>query len=176
MKIVETNFKGLYIIQNNKIEDERGWFRKTYHEAMLKTIVTKIGETYVSLSKKGVLRGLHFQKGNAAQSKLITCLAGSFIDVAIDLRRNEPSFGQVFFQELNSGDGQSIYVPSEFAHGVYTTQDNTILLNQAGNVYSPGDEGGINWRSVKELRFIKDPIVSEKDNGLDNLENVLNNI
>ena len=173
MKIKETKFNGLYIVQNDKIEDHRGWFRKIYHEEMLISIVKNIGETYVSLSKQGVLRGLHYQKGNAAQSTLITCLAGGFIDVAIDLRKHEPSFGQVFLHELNAGDGQSIYIPPEFAHGIYTTQDDTILLNHAGSVYAPGDEGGINWSSINELKFIKNPIVSEKDSSLDTIEKVL---
>jgi dTDP-4-dehydrorhamnose 3,5-epimerase len=176
MKIIDTEFKGLKIIENNRIKDDRGWFEKKFHQELLKGITGSVGESYVSKSSKGVLRGLHFQTGKSAQSKLVTCLSGSFIDIAIDLRKEEPSFGKVFMYEVDSRKSASVFVPGEFAHGIYVLEDDTVLLNYASTVYSPGCEGGINYQSVLELRFISNPIVSEKDRVLPTIEQVLSAI
>ncbi len=176
MKLLDTNFKGLYVIENHRLYDDRGWFEKKYNSELLNAVSDTVGESYVSLSNKGVLRGLHFQAGSSSQSKLVTCISGSFIDIAIDLRKEEPTFGKVFMQEIDSRKSISVFIPGEFAHGIYALEDKTILLNYAGTVYSPGNEGGINWRSIKELDFLGSPIVSEKDLNLPYLDEVLDKL
>ena len=173
MNLINTNFNGLYIIKNNRFLDERGWFEKKYHNELLSHSISKVHESYVSLSNQGVLRGLHFQIGQHAQSKLVTALSGSFIDIGVDLRKSEPTFGKVFMYEVNSKNPISIFLPGEFAHGIYVLEKNTILLNYAGNTYTPGMEGGIHWASIPELNFISDPIISEKDENLPSLQEVL---
>lgn len=176
MNIKKTGFRGLYIIDNIRIVDDRGFFEKKYNQDLLKDLNIKVGESYVSLSKKGVLRGLHYQKGEASQSKLVTCIRGSFLDIAVDLRKSEPTFGRVFIKEIDCRQPVSVFVPGEFAHGIYSLEEDTVLLNHAGSVYSPGNEGGINWASIDELTFINNPIVSEKDLNLPNLDEVLESI
>lgn len=176
MKIIQTKFNGLFIVENSRIIDQRGWFEKKHHSELLSGITPLVGESYTSMSSRGVLRGLHFQSGAFAQSKLITCLFGSFIDIAVDLRKNEPTFGQVFMHEVDSREAISIFIPGEFAHGTYALEDNTILLNYAGSVYAPGSEGGIKWDSIKELNFIRNPIISDKDMNLPEIDFVLRSL
>lgn len=175
MKIVDTEFEGLFIIENIKIEDERGTFEKKFSSELLSKVMSNVGESYTSISKKGALRGLHFQKGSFAQAKLVTCLSGAFIDFAVDLRKEQKTFGKVFMMEISSNSAKSIYIPGDFAHGIYAIEDNTILLNYAGSVYRPGDEGGIKWNTIPDLKFIDNPLVSEKDSNLPSLETVLYN-
>jgi dTDP-4-dehydrorhamnose 3,5-epimerase len=149
MEVINTKFSGLNLIKNTRIEDSRGWFEKKYNGEILKGLSPNVGESYVSISKKGVLRGLHFQSGSSAQSKLVSCLSGSFIDIAVDLRKSEPTFGQVFLHEIDSRSAISLFIPGDFAHGIYALESNTIMLNYAGSLYAPGNEGGINWKSIK---------------------------
>lgn len=176
MNLVKTAFNGLYIVENNRVIDQRGWFEKKFHSDLLSQANSNVGESYSSLSKRGVLRGLHFQGGQFSQSKLVTALTGSFIDIAVDLRRSEATFGKVFIHEVDSRKATSIFLPGEFAHGIYALEDNTILLNYAGSVYAPGLEGGINWSSIPELQFISNPILSEKDANLPSLDQVLSQL
>jgi dTDP-4-dehydrorhamnose 3,5-epimerase len=111
----------------------------------------------------------------SAQSKLITCIKGSFLDIAVDLRPKQPTFGKCFIYEINSNTTKSLLIPGEFAHGVYALEDDSILLNMANNDYSPSDESGVNWNSIPELGFIKAPTVSSKDSLLPSLEDILKN-
>jgi dTDP-4-dehydrorhamnose 3,5-epimerase len=176
MNKINTPFDGLYIIENNKIFDDRGWFEKKYHAELMSDISPIVGEVYTSMSNKNVLRGLHFQRGHKGQSKLVTCLAGSFIDIAVDLRKEKSTFGQVFTYKLDSRGSNSVFIPKEFAHGIFALEDNSILLNIAGSVYSPGDEGGILWSSLKELSFVNNPLLSDKDANLPSWEEIVDGL
>ncbi len=173
MKLIDTDFEGLFIVENQRIDDQRGFFEKKFNQELLSRITKNVGESYVSRSSKGVLRGLHFQRGLAAQTKLVTCISGSFIDIAVDLRKEKETFGRVFLYKVDSREPISLFIPGEFAHGIFALEDNTVLLNYAGSVYSPGNEGGILWSSVTELDFIKNPIISEKDSALPSLKIIL---
>lgn len=174
MNRIKTNFDGLFIIESIRVSDNRGYFEKKY-DLSLREFMPKIYETYISSSNKNVLRGLHFQRGMSAQSKLITCIKGSFLDIAVDLRPKQPTFGKCFIYEINSNTTKSLLIPGEFAHGVYALEDDSILLNMANNDYSPSDESGVNWNSIPELGFIKTPTVSSKDSLLPSLEDILKN-
>ena len=173
MVINPTEFPGLKLINNNRILDNRGWFEKKFQSILLSELNMQVKEVYASHSARGVLRGLHFQSSANAQPKLVTCISGSFIDIAVDLRADLPTFGKVFIHEINSRNPISVYVPGEFAHGIYSLEENTIMLNMAGAIYSPGNEGGILWSSIPELAFINDPILSEKDANLPTLTEVI---
>jgi dTDP-4-dehydrorhamnose 3,5-epimerase len=176
MNKINTPFDDLYIVENNRIYDDRGWFEKKYHAELMSDISPIVGEVYTSLSNKNVLRGLHFQRGEKGQSKLVTCLAGSFIDIAVDLRKDKSTFGHVFTYKLDSRSSNSVFIPKEFAHGIFALEDNSILLNIAGSVYSSGDEGGILWSSLKELSFINNPMLSDKDANLPSWEEIVDSL
>jgi len=172
---IKTDFDGLFIIKPIRVPDNRGYFEKKY-DLSLRELMPMICETYISSSNKNVLRGLHFQRGISSQSKLITCIKGSFLDIAVDLRPKQPTFGKCFIYELKSNATTSLLIPGEFAHGVYALEDDSILLNMASNDYSPSDESGINWNSIPELGFIKTPTVSSKDSLLLPLDDILKKI
>ena len=143
MFIESTIFRELLIVNLQIFGDERGRFQETFKEAQFR-IETGLNLTFVqdneSLSSKGVLRGLHAQKPKKSQAKLLRVVTGSILDVVVDLRRTEPTFGKSFQVELNAGDGKSLFIPEGFAHGFYTLEDQTIVQYKCTNYYDKDSE------------------------------------
>jgi dTDP-4-dehydrorhamnose 3,5-epimerase len=128
--------------------DARGWFSETFHQQRLRDL--GIGCSFVqdnqsASSRKGTLRGFHFQGPPAAQAKLISVLHGRILDVAVDIRRGSPTFGKYVSTELSSDNGKQLFVPVGFAHGFVTLEDEASVLYKVSDYYAPSREGAIRW-------------------------------
>lgn len=167
MQIIPTPIEGLVIIQPNVFKDSRGYFFESYNkEAFQKQgIHTDFLQDNESCSQKGVLRGLHFQHPPHAQVKLVRVIAGAVLDVAVDIRKNSPTYGKHFSILLTAVNKTMFYVPVGFAHGFVVAEDDTIFSYKCSNTYHKESEDGILWCD-KDLGIdwgIKNPILSEKD-------------
>lgn len=149
-KFTETDIKDLYVIEPTVFGDERGYFMETFNDEFKPYIKHLDGspaefvQDNQSRSKKGVLRGLHFQKQNP-QGKLVRCLEGEVFDVAVDLRKNSGTFGKWFGVVLSAENKKMFYVPEGFAHGFFVISDFATFSYKCTRLYAPGDEGGILW-------------------------------
>lgn len=170
MKIINTPLKDCYIIEPTIFEDERGYFYEKFNEQKFEKETGMNGhfvQDNVSKSSYGVLRGLHLQKGDHAQAKLVSCLEGTVWDIAVDLRKNSPSFGKWFGVELSAENKLQFYVPRGFAHGFVVLSENAIFTYKCDNFYNKESEGGVIWNDT-DLNIdwklpAKDLILSEKD-------------
>ncbi len=170
MKILDTNFDGLKLLEGVVFRDERGLFFKNFNLDLKNNLMPDPVESYFSRSVKGAIRGLHFQRGKYAQAKLVFCVSGAFIDLATDLRRNSESFGKTFVTRLDANLGQGIFLPIGFAHGICSLEDNTEMVAVSSAQHSPADEGGVLWSSLNLNLPIEEPIVSGKDSKLPSIE------
>jgi dTDP-4-dehydrorhamnose 3,5-epimerase len=144
----ETRLQGAFVIETEKIEDERGFFARTFcqREFESKGLNTSVVQCNVSFNKrKGTLRGMHFQVAPFSEAKLIRCTAGSISDVIIDLRRSSATFRQHFAAELSATNHRMLYVPEGFAHGFQTLEDNTEVFYQMSQFYSGEHARGVRW-------------------------------
>lgn len=184
-KKIETEIEGLYVIEPMVFEDERGFFFETYNKKDF--IEMRISDEFVqdnySESKRGVLRGLHFQT-QSSQGKLIRIVKGSVFDVAVDLRKDSKTFGKYFTIELSAENKKIIFIPREFAHGFLTLEDNTQILYKCDNYYNPEYENGIIWNdkdlninwNLKKYNIEKEDIIlSPKDKELQTWGNFIKN-
>nr|WP_320022658.1 dTDP-4-dehydrorhamnose 3,5-epimerase [uncultured Draconibacterium sp.] len=169
MNIVQTGIPGLVVIKPRVFEDDRGYFFETFQQERYRE--AGIERTFIqdneSRSVKGVVRGLHFQLGDAAQAKLVRVIRGSVFDVAVDLRKGSPTFGKWFGVELNENNKKQLYVPRGFAHGFSVLSETAIFTYKCDNLYNREAESsinpfdktlGIDWQVTEE-----DALVSEKD-------------
>ena len=165
---LETSIPDVLIIQPDIFGDDRGFFMELHNEVGF----AKIGlghlrfvQDNLSSSVKGTLRGLHFQAPPHAQGKLITVLEGSVFDVAVDIRKDSPTYGQYYATELSSRDRKILYVPPGFAHGFQVLSDKCLFLYKCTDVYHPETEGGIAWNDPNLDIPWHDipPILSQKD-------------
>ena len=165
MKKIETTIKGCFELQPNIFKDDRGRLVKTFHKDSFLTLdlATDFTEEYYSISKKGVLRGLHFQVPPQDHIKCVTCLSGKIFDVVVDLRKESPSYKQYFSIELDAEKGNMLYIPKGLAHGFYVLSDDAIFLNRTTTVYDPSCDTGIKWDSCGIKWPVSNPILSEKD-------------
>jgi dTDP-4-dehydrorhamnose 3,5-epimerase len=161
MKIKKTNFKDLLIIENQKYTDPRGEFRELLIE---KEIKIKFPFNVISISKKNVIRGLHYQI-KKPQGKFISVLKGEILDVALDLRKKSKTFGKHYKIVLSEKNCKSIYIPEGFAHGFSCLGKENIVIYSCTNYRNPLGERGILWndKTLKINWKIKNPIISEKD-------------
>ncbi len=145
MRLIETGFDDLFVIEPKIIEDDRGYFMESYQYESLKSkgIDIHFVQDNQSRSRKGVLRGLHYQNAPYAQSKLIRTLSGSILDVALDLRREKSTFGKVFTLEISAQNKKQVLVPKGFAHGFLVLSDEAEILYKCDETYHPEAEGGI---------------------------------
>lgn len=145
-KFIETFIKGMYVIEPEIFGDNRGYFMETYNENDFKNagIDLKFVQDNESSSKKGVLRGLHFQTKNV-QGKLVRVLSGEVFDVGVDLRKNSPTYGKWYGEILSSENKKQLYIPEGFAHGFVVLSDMAIFAYKCTNFYDPSSEGGIAW-------------------------------
>ena len=144
----ETKLRGAFIIKPEILEDERGFFARSFSEKEFQDhgINTRMAECNISFNKKRyTLRGLHFQTGRFAQAKLVRCTQGAIYDVIVDLRPDSPTFKQWFGQELNAENRLMLYVPTGFAHGYQTLVDNTEMFYQVSEFYEPASCDGVRW-------------------------------
>ncbi len=148
MKIQETPLKDCYIIEPTIFEDERGYFYEKFNEQKFQDLTGMNGhfvQDNVSKSSYGVLRGLHLQKADHAQAKLVSCLEGSVWDVAVDLRKESPTFGKWFGVELSAENKLQFYVPRGFGHGFSVLSQTAIFAYKCDNFYNKEAEGGVLW-------------------------------
>lgn len=168
MKVIETAIPGVLIVEPKVFSDERGFFVETYNEPRYQEmgITGDFVQDNLSQSKKGVLRGLHYQAPPFDQGKLVTVLSGAVFDVAVDIRFGSPTFGQYVAVELTGENKKQFWIPAGFAHGFLTLEDDTVFAYKCTNIYSPeSDRGvrfddeaiGIQWPAIGER------IISEKD-------------
>ena len=178
MTFIPTALEGCFIIEPRIFNDGRGYFFESYNA---KTFNEGIGAEIVfvqdnqSFSTRGVLRGLHFQKGEYAQSKLVRVTRGAVLDIAVDLRKKSPTFGQMFSIELSEENNRQLFIPRGFGHGFVVLSDEAVFQYKCDNYYNKASEGGvhyadpdldINWGMTfdellvsdkdKELPFLKD--------------------
>jgi dTDP-4-dehydrorhamnose 3,5-epimerase len=176
MEVRETYIEGLVEIYPRIFKDERGFFLETYNKPAFEKagITTSFIQDNQSYSTKGVLRGLHFQKEPYAQAKLVSVILGSVLDVAVDLRKNSPTFGKSFSVVLEAEKRNMLLVPEGFAHGFVALED-CIFSYKCSNVYHKESESGIIWND-KDLNIdwkYSNPLVSEKDAILPPLKSLL---
>lgn len=167
MEIIKTPLEGLLIIKPSVFEDERGYFFESYnHEKFLaEGLDLKFVQDNESKSKKGVLRGLHFQAPPFAQGKLVRVMRGSVLDVAVDIRKNSPTYGKWESIVLSGNNKWMYWIPAGFAHGFVTLEDDTIFFYKCTNVYNKVSEGSVNWNDP-DLKIdwgVSEPIISDKD-------------
>lgn len=167
IKVTKLDIEGLCVIEPAVHGDERGYFMETYNQKDMEEagLTMKFVQDNQSMSKKGVLRGLHFQK-QFPQGKLVRVIRGSVFDVAVDLRRGSPTFGKWFGIELTAENKKQFYIPEGFAHGFVVRSDVAEFCYKVTDFYHPGDEGGLMWNDPDvgvDWGDISDVLLSEKD-------------
>ena len=168
MIFTATKLPGAYIIDLKKIEDERGFFARTFcaDEFSTNSLTAQFVQANTSLSyKKGTLRGMHFQKTPYEEDKLVRCTKGALYDVIIDLRKDSPTFKQWIGVELTEHNHRALFVPKGFGHGFITLEDNTEANYLVSQVYTAGAEAGIRYNDPQfNIRWpIKPTVISYKD-------------
>lgn len=163
----KTKIDGVFIIDTKKFSDERGYFQEIYKETDFKEagLDYRFVQDNQSRSKKGVLRGLHYQI-NHPQAKLVRVIEGEVFDVAVDLRKNSPTFGQWIGIILSEENMKQILIPRGFAHGFLVLSEYATFCYKCDDVYHPNDEGGISWDDPDigiQWPFTNDLILSDKD-------------
>lgn len=168
MNKIETALKDVYILEPAVFGDNRGWFmeswsKRTMEEAGLFYDFIQDNHSYSSV--KGTIRGLHFQNGEFAQAKLVRCVKGAVLDVAVDIRKGSPTYKKWISVELSAENKRQLLIPRGFAHGFVTLTDEVEFLYRADNFYNKASEGAIRWNdpTIGVIWGIDDPIVSEKD-------------
>ena len=169
MKVIKTKLEGVVIIEPQVFFDDRGYFFESFSQQRFNEQVAPI--TFVqdneSKSSYGVLRGLHFQKPPFAQSKLVRVVKGKVLDVAVDLRKGSPSFGQYESVVLSEENKRQFFIPQGFAHGFAVLSEEAIFQYKCGNYYAPQSEGSVRWNdptiAIDWQLPEKDIILSAKD-------------
>lgn len=169
MKYTETKIKGVWIIEPKVFEDVRGYFFEAWKQADFQKHIGQVDfiQDNESKSSFGVLRGLHYQKGEYSQAKLVRVIKGRVLDVAVDLRKSSPTFSQYVSVELSEDNKRQLFIPRGFAHGFLVLSDEAIFTYKVDNPYTPAQEAGIRWDDETiNISWLmdKDKIVtSEKD-------------
>ncbi len=169
MEVIKTDIEGVVIIEPRIFRDERGYFfesfsQRDFQEKVCRTVFVQDNE---SKSSYGVLRGLHFQKPPYAQSKLVRVIRGAVLDVAVDIRKGSPTFGQHVAVELTGENHRQFFIPRGFAHGFSVLTDEVIFQYKCDNFYAPQSEGALAWDDPDlgiDWRIPTDKVLlSEKD-------------
>ncbi|MEG2241995.1 MAG: dTDP-4-dehydrorhamnose 3,5-epimerase [Muribaculaceae bacterium] len=169
MKFIEQHIKGVFVIEPKRYGDARGYFSEVFKMSEFVENVDKVEfvQDNESMSSHGVLRGLHYQKGDFAQAKLVRVSSGVVLDVAVDLREGSPTYGQHVAVELSADNGRQLFIPRHFAHGFVVLSDIAQFQYKVDNIYAPQSEGSIryddtdlaiDWRLPKQ-----DLLLSDKD-------------
>ena len=168
MKLTKTKLEGVVIIEPDVFGDNRGffmesWSKRSFEEAGL--YYDFVQDNHSSSTVKGTLRGIHFQRGEWSQAKLVRCVKGAVLDVAVDLRPGSPTYKKWVAVELSEENKRMVMIPRGFGHGFVTLTDNVEFLYKADNPYAPESEGGIRWNDP-ELNIdwgLQNPVLSDKD-------------
>lgn len=181
----DTGIEGLKVIENARFGDSRGYFMESYQKKDFEElgILDEFVQDNQSYSKKGVIRGLHFQNGEHSQSKLVRVVKGQVYDVAVDLREGSPTYGKGYGVLLTEDNNLQFYIPENFAHGFLVLSDDAIFCYKVNKFYQPGDEGGLIWNDpdvnlswpLDEVGGIDNLIFSEKDTKWPTLKELKNN-
>jgi dTDP-4-dehydrorhamnose 3,5-epimerase len=169
MKFVNTSIEGLVIIEPTVFEDDRGCFLESYNKKKLEEAIGKISfvQDNESKSSRGVLRGLHFQKPPYAQAKLVRCIEGKVLDIAVDIREGSETFGQHVTFELTGENKKQVFIPQGFAHGFLVLSNTAIVSYKVDNSYAPAYDAGIRWDDqILNIQWgvsESEVLVSEKD-------------
>ncbi len=168
MDLLKTKLEGVYILIPKVFGDHRGffmesWSRRTMEEAGL--FYDFVQDNHSLSTAKGTLRGIHFQKGDKAQAKLVRCVRGAVLDVAVDLRHDSPTYKQWIGVELSEENKKQLLIPRGFGHGFVTLTDHVEFLYKTDNYYAPEADGGIRWNDpdIGVDWGIDHPVLSEKD-------------
>jgi dTDP-4-dehydrorhamnose 3,5-epimerase len=169
MKATETRIAGVYLLEPTVFGDERGYFFESFNATRFEQLTgckPHFVQDNQSLSAKGVLRGLHFQLAPKAQGKLVRVVQGAVFDVAVDIRKNSPTWGQWVGYELNARNHHQLWIPPGLAHGFVTLEDNTLFQYKVTDVWSKEHERCIAWNDPElaiDWHFEGTPLVSDKD-------------
>lgn len=169
MEYIETPIKGVFVIEPRVFNDARGYFFEAFKQQEFDAHVGHVDfvQDNESMSSRGVLRGLHYQKGDCSQAKLVRVIKGRVLDVAVDIRRSSPTFGQHVMVELSDENKRQFFIPRGFAHGFLVLSDEAIFTYKVDNVYAPQAEAGICWNDpALGIDWPIDPkevLTSEKD-------------
>jgi dTDP-4-dehydrorhamnose 3,5-epimerase len=181
MNIYETNIQGLKVVEPRVFEDSRGYFFEAYNELNFQSagIGCRFVQDNQSRSSYGVIRGLHYQQNPFAQSKLVRVLEGTILDVAVDIRKGSPTFGQHVAVELSAENKKQLFLPAGFAHGFSVLSETAIVLYKCDSFYNKESEGGIRFDDTTLNIDWKVPadraIISDKDQQLPSFTNCSNN-
>jgi len=179
MQFTEQKIKGVWIIEPRVFKDDRGYFMESYKKELFEKHIGKIDfiQDNESRSTKGVLRGLHYQKGEYSQAKLVRALQGSVLDVIVDLRKSSATFGQHVAVELSDTNKKQLFVPRGFAHGFLVLSETAIFSYKVDNIYSPTHEASLLWNDPKlEINWSienEELILSKKDMAANTLDKAI---
>ena len=180
MKVTETKLQGCYIIESTVFEDNRGCFYESFNAAsFLKHTNQKVNfvQDNESYSTKGVLRGLHYQRGEYAQAKLVRVSEGTVLDIVVDIRKESKTFGEHFSIELSSENKKQLFIPRGFAHGFIVLSESATFFYKCDNYYNKESEGGIIYNdTLLQIDWkleASEVVISEKDTQLPTFENCL---
>ena len=168
MKVVSTDIEDLFIIEPQVFGDNRGWFMESWSQKKMEEaglFYNFVQDNHSFSALKGTLRGLHFQKGSSSQAKLVRCVRGAVLDVAVDLRKNSKTYKKWVGCILSEENKKQFLIPRGFAHGFLTLTDNVEFVYKADNYYDPQADRNIIWND-EEINVdwgIENPILSEKD-------------
>ena len=168
MNFIATVLEGVYIVEPRVFGDKRGFFMESWSKRAFEAaglFYDFVQDNHSSSDVKGTLRGIHFQKGEKAQAKLVRCVRGAVLDVAVDLRPQSPTYKRWGAVELSEENKRQLLIPRGFGHGFVTLTDHVEFLYKADNPYAPEADGGIRWNDP-ELNVdwgVTDPVLSDKD-------------
>lgn len=168
MNVIKTDVLDVYILEPKVFGDNRGWFMESWSEKKMEDAglhYNFIQDNHSFSAQKGTLRGLHFQKGEAAQAKLVRCAKGAVLDVAVDMRIGSPTYKKWVAVELSAENYRQLLIPRGFLHGFVTLTDDVEFLYKADNLYSPENDRNILWNDpeIGVEWNVTNPIISDKD-------------
>ena len=180
MNLIKTTLDGLVVLKPTIFKDNRGYFMESYNQKNINKLVGNVHfvQDNESVSSRGVLRGLHFQKPPYAQAKLVRCLKGSVLDVVLDLRKDSKTYGIFETILLTEENKKQLFIPKGFAHGFVVLSETAIFSYKVDNYYNPDSESGVLWNdlalNIDWKINKKEIIVSEKDKSLPTFNNIIN--
>lgn len=166
MNLIKTKIAGVYIVEPKIFGDARGWFMETYSKVKTPELICDFVQDNHSYSKeKGTLRGIHFQNGECAQAKLVRCVRGAVLDVAVDLRKCSSTYKQWVAVELSAENKRQLFIPRGFGHGFVTLTDDVEFVYKADNYYNYESDRSVLWcdPDINVQWTVERPIISEKD-------------
>jgi dTDP-4-dehydrorhamnose 3,5-epimerase len=165
MKVTPTKIEGVYVIETDAFLDDRGVFVKTFHEQTFKEygMNTHFKESFYSVSKKDVIRGMHFHLPPEDHSKLVYMTRGSVIDVVLDLRKESLTYGAFFTTHMSAENHTMVYIPTGCAHGFLSLEDDSCMIYLQTGMYSPAHDAGIHFDSFGMKWGVTTPIISKRD-------------